>query len=335
MADNTIISQGSFISTGAAKILTLRQDVDWMNVYNYTEANFAPGAGTVSRGVQYYWQRGMAANDGFVTVRNTTASVNTIQATTLTTSAALAVPGFTLYDNSVNTPGILTATTTFTNATPPVVTTASTAALTTGDVVRIINETGAHQVDGYDFSITVLSGTTFSLTYATNVVMAGAAGTAGFYRRIPNNPIFYPAKRRIVAISQAASAVVTVSVAHTYLPGQLIKFQIPSSFGMIQLDGLTGTITAVTAGTFTVNIDTTGFTAFAFPASAVAAAIAITPAQALPFGESAVQTYANLLDDAVVNLGAIGMQLGAGITSPAGSTSDVIYWTAGKSFSNN
>jgi len=30
----------------------------------------------------------------------------------------------------------------------------------------------------------------------------------------------------------------------------------------------------------------------------------------------------------------IGMKLGAGINAPAGQANDVIYWTAGKSFSN-
>lgn len=321
--DGTIIQQGSFTSAGTAVTLQLRSGVDWVNVYNYTQM----AAQNNGSGYQYYWQRGLAANDGIIYYHpagNHTSAVTT----SATGIGAGAVGGFTLVDSSSQAPGAAVALTAISTANPPVVTTASTAALATGDVVRIINTTNAPQFGGFDFSITVLNGTTFSLT---NAAQLAVAGTAGFYRKINFSPLFYPRRRSISKISQAASAVVTTNVDHGYTVGQQIRFTVPAAYGMVELNGLNGSITAITASTFTVNIDTTAFTAFAFPALA---AVPFTAALAVPFGEAADTTIVdpNNLDDATINTGYIGILLAAGATSPAGSAADVIYWTAGKSF---
>src|ERR1700748_1497078 len=56
--DGTIISQGRFTSTGAAKTLNIRSDVDWMSVKNIT---VAAANQTTAVGVEYFWQRGFPA----------------------------------------------------------------------------------------------------------------------------------------------------------------------------------------------------------------------------------------------------------------------------------
>jgi hypothetical protein len=320
--DGTIIQQGSFTSTGAAQVIQVRSDVDWMRVYNFTEAS----AANASRGVHYYWQRGLAANNGFVTLRNAAAN-----AVDVSTSAALTVGGFTLQDSSVQTPGAAVALTAISSATPPVVTTASTAALLTGDVVRIQNVAGAQQFGGYDFTITVINGTTFSLPFAPTIV----AGTTGFFRKIPFQPLFYPRRRLITGITAATSAVIKMSVAHGFTVGQTVRLVVPAAFGMTQMDGLQGVITAqtqsTTVNTITVNIDSSAFTAFSFP---LTAAVPFTFAEVIPVGEDTAQALSSgvdLLADATLNTGYIGISLAAGITSPAGSVGDVIYWVAGKS----
>src|SRR5690606_1375812 len=89
-------------------------------------------------------------------------------------------------------------------------------------------------------------------------------------------------------------------------------------------DGITNTIT--------IDIDTTGFTAFAFP---LTAAPGSTPAQVVPMGENTAQALAlgaDILGDATRNDAVFGIQLVAGTGSPAGVANDVIYWVAGKSF---
>ncbi len=319
--DGTIIQQGRFTSTGVAQILNIRSDVDWMTVYNFTEATTVTG----SHGVSYYWQRGLAANNGFVDIRNAGGT-----AIDRRTSANLAVPGFTLIDTSDQTPGALVAVTSVSGANPPVVTVASTATLNTGDVVRMIDITGAAQLGGIDFTITVINGTTFSLTYMAQI----AAGTTGFYRKINYDPFFYPRRRIITAITRGVTTAIKMAVTTTFTVGQSVFFNIPASAGTVELNNQYGTILAINTATntLTVNIDSSTYTAFVFP---LTADVPFTPAQVVPGGEDTAEALAlgvDILGDATENRAFIGMKLGAGITSPAGSNNDVVYWVAGKSF---
>lgn len=316
--DMTIIQQGRFVSDGTGVDLIIRSDVDWMRVINYTVADADQ---TDAVGVEYYWQRGMAADTGIEYLKS-----NAANAANLTN--ALASGGFTLFDGVPNKVGAIVALSAIDNANPPEVTTASTAGLSDGDVVRIIDVTGSQQLGGIDFTIDVTSGTTFQLEYMTPIV----AGTNGFYRKVETGSPFYPRRRFISEISVAAEAVVTLTVTHGYTIGQQVRFQVPAVYGMQEINGLLGTIVDVTPATnsITVDIDSSGFTAFTFP---LTAAVPFTPAQVVPVGEAAQEPYANLLDDATLNVSFIGMHLAAGEDSPAGQDGDVVYWVAGKSFS--
>lgn len=324
--DNTILQQGKFTSTGANVTLQLRADTDWCKVYNYTQ--FASGTGS-SQVVAAYWQRGMAADTGLAYTKTIT--------TLAAVPAALSSGGFTLIDSSVQTPGVLNATiTAVSNASIPVVSNSGTNGLVAGDVVRLINVAGAQQLGGYDFTVgynTLTSGT-FSLDYMAQIV----AGTTGSWRKINFNPIFYPRRRRITKITKASSAVVTLSVTHGYTVGQVVRFVVPAAFGMVEMNGLQGTITAIntttTSGnTVTVNIDSSAFTTFAFPTTS---STAFSPAEMIPVGEDsaeAISAAVDTLGDATINTGYIGLQLAGGAASPAGANADVIYWVSGKSFS--
>ena len=325
--DNTILQQGRFTSTGANVTLQLRSDVDWMKVYNVTQA---AAAQTTVVGVKYYWQRGFPNGALWVTYKS-----NAANAANLETYAT--TEGFYLVDSSLQTPGTLNATiTAVSNAAIPVVSNSGTNGLLPGDVVRIINVAGAQQLGGIDFTVgnnTLTSGS-FSLDYMAQIV----AGTTGSWRKINFNPIFYPRRRVITKITKASSAVVTLSVTHGYTVGQEVRFKVPADFGMVEMDGLLGTITAinttVTSGnTITVNIDSSAFTTFAWPTTS---STAFTPAEVIPVGEDTAQAISSAVDplgDATINQGYIGIKLAGGAASPAGAASDVIYWQAGKSFS--
>jgi hypothetical protein len=104
----------------------------------------------------------------------------------------------------------------------------------------------------------------------------------------------------------------------------MIRLHVPSEFGMVQADGLQGKVTAVntTNNTITLDIDSSAFTAFAFPTSA---SVPFTQAHIVPFGD-----VANGVESATDNTGKIIMRLGAGADGPAGSASDKIYWRAWK-----
>lgn len=345
--DLTVTQQGFFLATGNNIILPLRGGVDWMRVYNYTQSNFASGAGTGTNAVQFYWQLGMAPGDGFVTINNAGATAN-LQ----TTSAALAVGGFTYLDSSLQVPGPSIAYSAGTNATPPVITVVSTAALATGNIVRITTSATANNASGIDYSIEVLSPTTFSLR---NMSAPGSVFGAGTFRVIAFDPIFYPRDRVISRITAGSTTVIATTVDHGYLPGDLVRLSFPGGSNASALWGNYGVldqqvftviaVTAATAGnpaTFTINADTTGFGNFVWP---VVANVPFTYPQVFAFGyytDATVvtvppypQTNPNQLFDATVNRAFIGMQLTAGAQSPGGQADDTIFWQAGTTFSPN
>lgn len=327
MSDNTIIQQGRFTSNGAAKTLQIRSDVDWMKIYNIT---VAAASQTTAVGVEYYWQRGFP--DGAMWEYKKSNAANAANLSAYATTG-----GFTLVDTSASPNGVVNATVTaVSNATIPVVSNSGTNGLVAGDIVRMINVASAQQLGGFDFTVgyNTLTTGTFSLDYMSQIV----AGTTGSWMKIKWDPLFYPRRRYITKISLAASAVVTLSVTHGFKVGQLVRFVVPAAFGMVQMNGLQGTITAIdttttTGNTVTVDIDSSAFTAFAWPLSA---AVPFTAAELVPVGEDTAEALSagvDILSDATVNTGYIGMVLAAGANSPAGVTSDVIYWVAGKSFS--
>jgi len=330
--DNTIIQQGEFTSNQADKIIVLRSDVDWMTVVNWTQSV----ATNADYGCHYYWQRGMAEGLGLVYYHPAADA-------TLAVAATAAGAGFTLIDSTDTAPGAARAITAATNVVAPVVAAANTNGLAVGSIVRLSGVTGAESLGGWDFQVgAVTAGVNFTMAY-NMANAAGAAGTAGFYRVIPYDPIFYPRYRWIVNITQAVSAVIHTSVDHGYTVGQKIRVNLPSaSFGMVEINGVEGIVTAVTAGTITTNIDSSGFTAFAF---ALPADIPFTMPSVIPVGidmGTALTGAVDILADATHNTGYLGMRLhvgnvanpNEGSLSPAGHQDDVIKWRAGKSFSN-
>ena len=153
----------------------------------------------------------------------------------------------------------------------------------------------------------------------------------------------------VTAISQATAAVVTTSENHNYVVGQLVHFSVPSSFGMSQINQLTGQITAVGAtnspGTglfnqFTVNINSSAFTPFAFPASSgsptttLFATVAPAGQQVQNLGTPPVQTGYNFNYVPFHNgFFTPTMQLLAGSSAPfgpAGQSGDIVLWQAYK-----
>jgi len=318
--DNTIIQQGTFTSDGTERILQLRNGVDWIRVVNFTQSGAQNNAG-----VNFYWQAGMA--NGSAVVQAKVGGGDDIEQITVTSG------GFSFIDISSNPVGALAALTSISNATPPRVLVASTAGLTDGDVVRFINVTGAQQLGGIDFEIDVIDGTHFDLSFMSAIV----AATTGHYRVIAHGPLFEPVTRFITAISNATEAVITCSVTPKYSVGQKVRIVNPDpAYGMNEINGLAATILDVdeTNAEITVNIDSSAFSAFAFP---VTAETPFTPAQVVPFGEDTGEANlaaVNPLGDSVENTGFIGVALAAGADSPAGQNNDVIFWTAGTSFSD-
>lgn len=317
MSDNTINRQGWFTSAGTAEVIQFRNGVDWIKVWNHTTMA-AGGAGT---GVIFEWQRGMA-NDSAREYQKLAADESMVP-------IIITTGGFSYVDTSSDNPlGAINSTVTAISAAAiPIASAGSTATLIAGDIVRFVNVTGAQQFGGVDFEIdTVVANTSFRLVYGPQIV----AGTTGSFYPVNIPPAFYPRRRFISKITAANPAVVTTTVSHGYTVGQLVRMKVSAGYGMTQMNDLIATITAVSASTFTTDIDASAFTAFAWPLTAAAP---FTHAQVIPLGEDSASTYVGLSDDATYDQGYIGMSLAAGTDSPAGATSDVIYWRAGTSFS--
>jgi len=322
--DAAIIQSGRFTSNGQAKTLQIRSGFDWIQTYNLTQIT-TPANVTL----QSYWQFGMPTGQGIK--YNGSGGANTLQLTALAVNT-----GFTPVDSAGNPLSAAVATTNVTNAQRPVISTGDTSGLVAGSIVRITSNINTRQINGYDFAIdTINANTNFRIASLLATATDGTAAQAGQYRIVKFDPLYYPRSRYIANITQAAQAVVTLTVPSGYKVGQVVRFIVSSAFGMVELDQQVATITAVddalATQTITVDIDTTTFTAFKFP---VTADYAFSPAMVVPVGENTAQAISSgvdILNDATYNTGYIGVILAGGANSPAGANNDVIYWVAGKS----
>ena len=324
MADNTIIQQGFFTSTGVAKTIILRSDVDWMRTYNLTTT-----AGTTQwDSVEHHWQRELPAGDHIIYYHG--AATNALHSVTglVGFNGVANRPGFYPIDSS----GVINvapaAVAAGTNVVAPVYTATLNTLIANGSIVRIYG--GGHtNLNGLDFTVTTVGAGAFTLANAL-ATAPGVVNGAGFWKYVAPDVatyrLFAPSRRVIANITAANPAVITTLVDHDFTTGQIVRMMVPAGCGMTQMHGLLGTVTAINAGTFSVNIDSTGFTAFNFP---LPAAVPFTPAEVIPVGDNLVLTGATL------NQGYIGMvlgSLGAVSGTPTGVTGNVIKWIAGKSF---
>ena len=190
-------------------------------------------------------------------------------------------------------PVIALASTFVTQAGSALVTTATNHGYAVGDVVWIYGTTSMLQISGVPYTVqTVGSATTFTI----NVNSSGfaSAATAGFVKKVLYPDLYLPGNRVITAItSSGVNTVITTSVNHNMVIGQEVAFTIPPQWGMTQLDQASmqaanpqqkAYVVSVTPTTLTVNVNSSAFTPFAYPTSAVAA-LGMTYPQVTPIGD--------------------------------------------------
>jgi hypothetical protein len=153
-----------------------------------------------------------------------------------------------------------------------------------------------------------------------------------------------PPAFQITAVTQAVGAQVTTSQANMVYVGQKLEFTVPASFGMVQLDNFYQpsskpiiVVSIVDAYNFTINIDTTNYTAFALPASTGSPTTQLF-ATAAPAGSA---TTFNPITNVTTGYDFVNqpfrtslfipcMLITAGQYSPGGQTGDRIVWEAYK-----
>jgi hypothetical protein len=342
MATNTTIQQGVVTATGNNLWIPSINGADWVEVVNYTQTI----ASTQWAATKFYWQYGMAQDDALQEFHSTASQIVSTSFCSTGYNGAT-YHGISVVDSTA-TPnyGASIAVAAVTNAAPPVVTTGTTTGLIANNsIVRLSGLTTGTQMCGIDFSIgVVVTATSFTLAH----MPIPAAGGTGFYRQIPFPSLYYPRRRYITQVTRGTSTVLVTSVTNSFNVGESVRFVVPAAFGMTQLNGLLGTVTAVnqigTTGnnTVTVDIDSSSFTAFTFP---LVAAVPFSYAEIIPVGEdtaSALANNTNILADSTYNTGWTGIILGTDATvaavalgSAGGTAGDVIYWRAGSSFNNN
>jgi hypothetical protein len=343
----TILDGGSFTSTGVGVKIPLPSSADYFRTWNITQLATTQATGRVVMGEWFGEQFGAgasASNSGIRYVKtNSTSALNVESFSTATAS-----DGFT-YVTSVpfveaQAPNAITA---ISAANPAVVTQTNT--YSNGDYIRIYGTTGDLTIGGMVFQISSVSSSGYTLLGLANDAGNGlAAATAGFTRRISKFAAVEPEFMFITNISKATQAVVSTSIDPSafYVVGMKIHFSVPASFGMKEIDQLTGTILAVNAvaasgeiGAYnvTVDINSSAFTTFAFPLTTLSpttrlfATFAPAGAQTSFNPVTLVQTGYDFVKQPFHTGQFVPyMFLAAGAQSPAGSNLDVINWMAYK-----
>ena len=262
----TILTGDTFTSDGTAKKINLPSSADYFQFENITQM---AATGTTCVAGRWYGSKfglgATAANDG---IRWRKAGSHAILIDTFATSTA--TNGFTYVSTSpVVEAQSASPITSITAASPAVVTQTNT--YSDGDILQFYSTTGMLQIAGMNFQISSSSAAGYSLIGLRAAAFA-FAGTAGYTRRISKFAAVDPQYLYVTEITKATQAVVRCSVDPTnyYVVGMKVHFSIPYSFGMTEMNQLTGTIVAMSSAnyTMTVDINSTAFTTFAFPASA-------------------------------------------------------------------
>ena len=273
---------GSFVSNGNALNISLPSGYDYFELVNTSDVGDAGATTQVMRAKSY----------GNIPAGSAYLNLKTNGAATLALESMITANGFTfIADSALTANGAIVANiTNITNAAQSVVSTIT--PVPDGSVVRLFNTTGALQLAGMDYttggSVPV---TSFNLV---NVATApGSAGTGGSFMVVGSDGRYAPRTRYITGISNALQAVVALSVTHNYTVGQKVRIKLPTvngvaQYGMGALNNQLVTIVAVgaayggTTNTITINYNTLGLPAFAYPASALAATGVSFPLVSVP-----------------------------------------------------
>jgi len=332
----TLVTQGTFTqpATAVNQIIPLPSGADYFVTTNLTQMATTQGTGRVVRG-EWYGGGLFADNDGLRWKKtNSSSAINIDKFSTSTASN-----GFTYVRTYPNPEAALTGTT-ITAANPAVATVTNT--YSEGDTVVIYNAVGMQQISGMTFTISSVSSAGFSLVGLDASAFTTPA-TAFSVRRVATAARVKPQFYYVTSVTHAAQAVVTLSQAHDYVVGQAIEFMVPGSFGMVQLNNYYQgqskpvIITAVGTYTITVNLNTSGYTAFAMPASSGSPTTQLF-ATVAPAGQQATfNPITNVTTG--YNFTSVPFRSGlfipymyvySGDQSPGGSASDVIAYQAYK-----
>jgi hypothetical protein len=270
MAEYSRLARGSYTSTGAAQVINLPFQPDYVEFFNYTVANTAATSQNVASGK---WQYPMAQGSAVIQGYNATPGLiyDTVTVGGISTFSAGQMLQF----------GATQTVTVVTKAAAAVVTVTA-HGYATGDVVILeglfeTTTTGMPQINGIPFTITRLTADTFSIPWNTNqsnytAISVAATGTPRV-KKVLYPYLYFPGTAFISAITLGSTTTIDTTDAHNFVVGQEVAFRIPSQWGTTQLNSLPNVTTpgspiyayviAVTDyNTVIVNFDSSAYTAF-------------------------------------------------------------------------
>lgn len=359
MAGSTQVVSGTFVNAASTpKFISIPNQISKFQIWNLTRSGQTAlgvsGSLTSDRIVEgLFIPSYMASNTGVIKMNGTVAgTIAPLE------NGVMAVNGFSLYDSSIYSQGATASIVSFVPGSPTVFTCGGAHGFQVGDNVRIVSLTTAPELGGLVMTVTAVGGggTTFTtlLDSSNSLTSVGSVYKVGNVA-VQNSSLYYPQNRAIATVSLANPMVVKTLVQQNYAVGDVVRFMIPTAYGMQQLNSgsnglpLQFTISAVNnaVGTQTVtfaNTDSSAYTAFAY---AAAASYPYGPPVMIPQGEGNLNNLngispaplpygnQNVLSFARQNTGSRGILIGAGDgTNNAttggiiGSTVDSWYWEA-------
>jgi hypothetical protein len=351
------MTTGKFVTTSATpKFVKIPNQVSKFVLRNLTRSGVTSqgvsGSLTSDRIVEAIYTPNMTAGTALIKQNGTVAGV-----LAPLNNGVAAINGITPWDAANPTTYAAVAIASFTPGTTTVWTTGSAHGLKVGDTVRVYGLTSAPQFGGLLMTVTAVGSTT---TFTTLLDSTGATTSVGFVQKVgaaylPPLSLYYPEVRVIAKITNANPMVVTTLVAQTYQVGDVVTFQIPTAFGVPELNAGTNglpfqaTVSAVNnaVGTQTVtfaNVDSTSFGVFATNGGSgsnpghwpLAASYPFSFPVMIPQGEGNTNSlngvtptplpYGNqdILGFAKQNQGARGVLIGAGDGTNSATTGGII-----------
>jgi hypothetical protein len=266
-------------ATPVAVNIPMTDKPDWVIVKNLSNW----GDTTAITSIESEWFSGMAKGS-FISM-DQTITTNALSSNVGTSN------GFTFVDQTNPPAYTKQAITTGVNGSTFVVTTTNTTGISVGDLVRLINVTSALELSTILYQVTAVNaGTSVTLGFAATAATAKGTtygnGTGGYLQKVYDG-FMYPKGLPVLWITQATQAKVYFARQNDYTVGELVDFNIPTLYGMTELSFLTKqgggsalgsnpsgparvlqVINSATESSIVIDVDTSGFTAFAFPTSA-------------------------------------------------------------------
>lgn len=345
------ILKGSFINVASTpKFIPIVAQINSFRVRNLTRSGVTSqgvsGSLTSDRIVEAYFNPNlMSAGTALINQNGTVSGILAPMQTGI-----CAINGCTLVNGGAYVQGPTKSILSFATGSTTTFTTSAAHGFQVGDNVRIFSLASAPQMGGLVMTVTAVGSTT---TFTTLFDSTNAVTSTGSVYKVgnanqQNAALYYPQNRAIASISLANPMVVKTLVQQNYQIGDVVRFQIPTVFGMQQLvSGTNGlpvqlTVSAVNnaVGTQTVtfsNVDSSAYTAFAWAAAAnypyglpimvpegegnLNQLTGVTPAP-LPYANQDILGFARQ------NQGQSGILIGAGDGTNSATTGGIIGSTA-------